>query len=253
MKEFWESQAEKFKENINAVNFDPCQEELELDVLETLFADNEKVCDLGCGNGRTLLHLSKKLKNNSFWGIDFAKGMIDIANSTKISEDIDNINFQQFDASQDIKQLFDFKFDKVLTKRLLINLKGEEKYRAIENIHSILKDNGTYIMVECFMEPLSKINDIRKLLSLPSIEVKFFNEYLNSDFFNAISNKFVIEQKIDFASLYYFMSRIFNARLTEGTPDYYSPMNKLAVELIKNGVNPIQGFSPEIIYILRKK
>lgn len=254
MKEFWESQAEKFKEDVRAVSFDPLAEDLELFFVEKLIRNNELFCDVGCGNGRTVISLASKKNDTIFYGVDFSKGMIEIANAKKRELNMQNVHFHHIDAiSKDLPTLFETKFDKILTKRLLINLKGDDKFKALDNIYSMLKDNGTYIMIECFTEPLQKINKIRERLNLEEIKVKFFNEYLSLDIFEKISDRFSIERKIDFESLYYFTSRIFNAYLSEGKPDYHAPINKLSVELIKMGINPIEGYSPEIIFLLRKK
>jgi len=253
MREFWENQALKYKEDVMAVNFDPLGEDLELFFLEKHFQDGEKVCDIGCGNGRTILHLARQKKDTEFFGVDFAEGMIDIANSSKKAEGVDNVHFMRVDATDDLKSIFDFKFDKVMTKRLLINIKGPEKFKAVENIGGMLKDRGIYIMTECFMEPLQRINEIRKQLSLDEITVKHFNEYLSADFLREINGSFEVEETIDFQSLYYFVSRVFNAALSEGNPDYHAPMNMLALDLIKKGINPIKGYSPEVMHILRKK
>lgn len=253
MREFWEGQALKYKEDVMAVNFDPLGEDLELFFLEKHFLDGEKVCDIGCGNGRTILHLARQKKKTEFYGVDFAEGMIDIANKMKKDANVDNVHFLRVDATEDLKNVFDFKFDKVMTKRLLINIKGREKFRAVENIRSILKEGGVYVMTECFIEPLQRINEIRKQLSLDEIKVKHFNEYLSADFLEEISGSFEIEKTLDFESLYYFISRIFNAALSQGNPDYHAPINMLALDLIKKGISPIEGYSPEVMHILRKK
>lgn len=253
MKNFWREQARKFKFGVKAVNFDPLGADLEMHFLEDLIKDGETLCDLGCGNGRTLLEIAKNRKNGRFYGVDFTKEMISVANRAKRSMNIKNAHFYNLDAaSHDLSKLPNLKFDKVMSKRLLINLKGESKYKAIDNIYKILKNGGIYIMVECFTEPLNKVNKIRRQFDLEEIKVKFFNEYLSSGFLKDISDKFFVEKKIDFQSLYYFSSRIFNAYLSKGEPDYYAPINKMAVEMIKRGVNPIKGYSPEVILLLKK-
>jgi len=253
MKPFWEEQAVQLKEDVRAVNFDPILDELENFFLEKLIGDNDVVCDLGCGNGRATIYLAQKKPNCLFHGIDFASNMIMVANEQKKKLDVANVHFQQHDATaDDLLSLLDIKFDKIISKRLLINLNAENKIKAVKNIHSMLKRNGELIMIECFTEPLSKINDIRSKLNLNEITIRFFNEYLSFDFFNKIKDLFCIEQKIDFGSLYYFISRIFNAALSEGTPDYFAPMNKLAAQLIKMGINPIEECSPEIMFVLKK-
>lgn len=255
MKDFWEKQAKDYKFDVKAVNFDPVEEELELQFLDNLVENKGVICDIGCGNGRTLLTLANRKPDSIFYGLDFIDDMIAVANEQKHSTGLQNVNFNVSDATdENMKKLFDFKFDQIISKRLLINIHGiENKIKVVENVHSMLKENGTYIMVECFIEPLNEINRIRKFLNLNEIKVKHFNEYLNYEFLNEIHDLFEIEQKIDFESLYYFTSRIYNAYLSEGEPDYHAPINHLSAELIKNGVNAMTGYSPEIIYILKKK
>jgi len=253
-KDFWTNQAKEYKFDVKAVNFDPLEEELEFYFLENLIDDKELIFDLGCGNGRTLLELAKKKLNSTFVGVDFVEEMIAIAQEQKKFIDVSNVDFYVADASSEkIRKMFCLKFDKVITKRLLINLKGENKFKAIENIHSVLKEKGIYIMTECFIEPLNRINGIRKSLNLEEIKVRPFNEYLHHEFLEEISDLFIIRNKIDFGSQYYFMSRIYNAYLAEGKPDYYAPINKLAVELTKKGITGEGGYSPEIIFVLEKK
>jgi ubiquinone/menaquinone biosynthesis C-methylase UbiE len=253
MREFWEEQAKKFGEDVNAVNFDPIEEELEMSFLKEYFSDGDVVCDVGCGNGRTLLALAAAHSGATFHGVDFAAAMIERANEAKARAGLENVHFRHFDASSsNLSELFTFKFDKILTKRLLINVKGEARQRAVDNIHAMLKDDGTYVMVECFIEPLQRINEIRAELELKEIKVREFNEYLTEDFLGSIKDRFVVENKRDFESLYYFISRVFNAHLSEGEPDYHAPINKLAARLIEAGVNPIEGYSPEVMLIMKK-
>lgn len=255
MKSFWDEQAEKFKGNVNAVNFDPLSEELELFSLEGMFRDGDIVCDVGSGNGRTLLHLAQRMPAVTFYGVDYSEKMVQIANEKKKELGISNVSFQQFDASSsDLKSLFSHRFDKVLSKRLLINLKGRAKYLAAENIHAMLKEGGIYIMIECFLEPLGRINAIRGKLGLEQIAVKHFNEYLTEDFLNNIADKFLIVEQRDYESFYYFISRIFNAHLSGGKPEYLAPINRLAADMVKMGVvSGMAGYSPQIMHILKRK
>jgi len=252
MEKFWDTQAKLFKDDVKAVNYDPLEEELEFFILEKLLENDESVCDLGCGNGRTLIHFAQENKNCYFYGVDSSENMIEVANEQKHKLNIPNLIFLHYDAcSAELPKLLP-KFDKVITKRLLINLKNKTKLLAIENIYSILKENGIYIMIECFIEPLELINKIRNELNLNEIKTNVFNEYLSEDIFQEISNKFSIQDQIDFESLYYFISRIFNAYLSEGEPSYYASINKLAIKLSKLGINPIKGYSPEKLFILKK-
>jgi ubiquinone/menaquinone biosynthesis C-methylase UbiE len=254
-KDFWEQQAKKHKDNVCAVNFDSMEEDLEFFFLDQLVSDGIKVCDIGCGNGRTILELARKKKNTFFYGVDFSPNMIEIANQQKEKFNLKNVNFQVADAiSKDILNIVP-QVDVVLSKRLLINIEDENRHKAIENIYSLLVDKGEYIMVECFLEPLNRINEIRKQLKLSEIKTKTFNQYLESDFLQLeqMKKRFTIKRTLDFESSYYYMSRIYNAYLSDGEPDYFSTINQLSVHLTKKGFTIVDGYGPEQIIILEKK
>jgi ubiquinone/menaquinone biosynthesis C-methylase UbiE len=251
--EFWKNQVKKHGYDVKSTNFDLLAEELELFYLEKFVNDGEVICDLGCGNGRIIIELAKKKQNTIFYGFDFVEEMVDVANEQKEKFGLRNVFFYEMSVcSEDLRVNFSSMFDKVMTKRLLINLKGDIKLKAVKNIYSILKDYGIYVMVECFIEPLAKINSIRKKLNLSEIKVKRFNQYLSKNIMKQIEVLFEVKKQIDFESFYYFMSRIFNAYLSVGEPDYLSPINKLAIELTKTGVRLVEDYSPEKIIILQK-
>ena len=117
----------------------------------------------------------------------------------------------------------------------------------------MLVNDGTYIMTECFIEPLEQINDIRTNLELERIAVKPFNEYLSDAFMREVDRYFTVERKIDIGSLYYFISRVFNAYLSGGKPDYFAPINQLASRLVLSGVRPMQGYAPEVTFVLKRR
>ena len=106
-------------------------------------------------------------------------------------------------------------------------------------------------MMECFLEPLRRINDMRIKIGLNEIRVRPFNEYLEEDFIENISDLFSVEREVDYEGLYYFISRIFNAYLSDGEPAYDAPINQLAEKLLSLGFNPIKGYSPELGYVLK--
>jgi SAM-dependent methyltransferase len=255
LKAFWDEQARKYGKDVRAVNFDPIDNEFAPRILERLVPDDIAVCDVGCGNGRTLLDLATNRPNGSFVGCDFSEEMIARAEEARVEAGIVNVNFRVFDATSPSVPLdMTDRFDLMLTKRLLINVRGQAKRRVLDNIHSMLKPGGTYVLIECFTAPLERINDIRNLIGLDRIHVRPFNEYLDDDVLKkVIDDLFEVIDCIDYSSLYYFISRVFNAGLSVGEPAYDAPINLLAARLVKAGVNPIQGYSPELAYVLRRK
>ncbi len=254
---FWQEQAKKFKDDVKSVNFDHIQEQMEIETIAPLLSQSKVICDLGCGIGQTIFSLIKKGVDAQFCGLDFTKEMINVAKEKEAQLQLNNVAFYHKSATDtDIADLFDFKFDTLISKRLLINLKGDLKLQAIKNIHNLLVPNGLYIMVENFMEPLDKTNQAREVLGLDPIQVHHFNEYLRDDFFNKISDLFEVERQIDPLSSYYFISRVLNAyesQIKNESPQYDAAINLASLSLFSNHINPISGYAPERFILLRKK
>jgi len=198
------------------------------------------------------IQLAKNNPESEFFGWDFAESMINAANSLKKSEGIQNVTFSVVDSKGSMPEDFVGAFDMVMTKRMLINLKGAQKHRAISNIKSILKAGGQYVMVECFKEPLDRTNARRELLGLKKIDIHHFNEYLDTSFLEDVKNQIHLLDHIDFESEYYYISRVYNAALSNGSPSYDAEINKIAAKLSAMKTSEFSGFAPEQIYVFKK-
>jgi ubiquinone/menaquinone biosynthesis C-methylase UbiE len=254
MKEFWEKQALEYGEDVAAVNFDPLEDRFASVLIEQLVPDGLCVADLGCGNGRTLFDLAPSRPRGIFVGYDYAENMVRVAENRRQTAALNNVRFCCFDASSatlpgDARNAFDI----VIGKRILINIKGSPKRQALRNVFDMLRPGGMFIMIECFIEPLERINVIRAGLGLEQIVVRPFNEYLTQAFLQEVEAYFTMERFLDIGSLYYFISRVFNAYLSEGKPDYFAPINQLASKLVLSGIRPMQGYAPEVTYVLRRR
>ena len=62
-----------------------------------------------------------------------------------------------------INHIIIFQFDIIITERVLINLLSpKDQENALYNISKALVPGGSYLMIESFIEPLMKINKIRR-------------------------------------------------------------------------------------------
>jgi ubiquinone/menaquinone biosynthesis C-methylase UbiE len=248
-KQFWDDQAKTYSGSTMAVNFDPHLEEISTREILKLIPDGLRVCDVGCGNGHPIIEAALQNPHGVFTGCDSSVEMVKIALARNTAP---NLTFFHGDITTMTTDPLP-RFDIVLGRRLLINLNYGEKLAALDNIRAMLKPYGKYIMVECWQEPLDKINAMRKIIGADEIKVRSVNEYLTYDFAREMWQRFTptsIAPKT-YSSLYYFISRVFNAG-----GDYNAPINLLAKKLIEAGLDPLTseyGYCPESIWELQPR
>ena len=191
---------------------------------------NEKILEIGCGDGRNSINIYKNYKDTIIDAFDYSQEMVDLATRNAKKNGINNINF----FVNDIEKLDSIKdsYDLIISKRALINLKTYYKQiSAIENISKLLNDKGTFLMCENSLNGLKKINEARAALSLPEIKIPWHNKYFDESALEEDINSLTLIKKKHFSSLYYFLSRIVNAydAMAEGTePKYDARINRIA-------------------------
>jgi SAM-dependent methyltransferase len=140
-------------------------------------------------------------------------------------------------------------YDCIITERMLINLPDAEAQNiAVLEFVSRLCSGGAYLMCEHFREGLVAINSIRYSMGLPCISAPWHNCYLNPAL-----DGFAVTTKIPFSAAYYFLSRVVNAKLAHDAgqePDYDSPINRLALSLPPDCVDPM--FAMARLWVWRK-
>ena len=118
---YWNTRAINNNKAISGSN-DQFLHEFETKYLFSLI-DKKKtnnILDVGCGNGIFLKSFSKKFKYKKLTGFDFSKNMILECNRMKIK----NSNFFELDINKINSIKFENKFDYIISKRSIINLKS---------------------------------------------------------------------------------------------------------------------------------
>lgn len=99
------------------------------------FRGDEKVLDVGSGDGRVSVYLAKQLSEGSVIGVDLSKSMVDLA--TQNFPEVYNLNFE----NRDTLQLdYQGKFDLAVSFCALHWVVEQKK--ALENIFNALKPGG---------------------------------------------------------------------------------------------------------------
>ncbi len=254
IKAHWDEQAAKGADNPLATTNDKLLRELEIKSILSHIPDAPlRIADVGCGTGYSTMEFARQ-RPARFVGIDYSENMIGEAD--KLLAGVDDavrgrVEFHVGDVLS-LQSLNLELFDIVTTDRCLINLtSAEDQKQAIAQIHGIIKPGGAYIMCEGSRQGFAKVNELCALSGLPLLTNYWHNIYLDEDILLPyVAGLFDVVAIENFASTYYVASRIYNAVSApdQAKPDYFSPINRTAVNL-----PPIGDYSPLRTYYLRKR
>jgi len=257
VKQFWDDQAEAFKDSDLATAPDHYYREMEINRILAHLSNGETILDVGCGNGYSTLHFAATLPSSRIVGVDYSEPMIRNANAalakrtdlrTRTAFVVGNVLSLESDPV-----IRKEKFDSVVSERCLINLQnwGEQR-AALLQMRQVLKLGGRIILTENTQEGLASLNALRVQFDLPAIVVRWHNKYLpQQELEKFLSKHFTIETIENIGNLYYIISRVVYAKLAAlkgKEPEYLHPINKIAAELPSL---PNYQYSPNFIYVLR--
>lgn len=249
VKEFWDNQAKEFGASDLATAPDHYYRELEIEKIIEHLIENERVLDVGCGNGYST-RLFSGMVDGTYAGLDYSEKMIKEAEDTNIGIDF---------IVSDVRAIPDNlgKFNTIISERCLINLKDwNEQKAAILEMKRCLRPGGRIILVENFEDGLDALNRLRTGFGLHEIKVRWHNRYLQmAEFEPFIDDHFDVIHRENIGNLYYIISRVVYAALakSEGKePQYDHMINAVASELPSFGFGS-QFYSPNFLYVLRAK
>lgn len=109
--------------------------------------DGISVCDVGCAEGVALMLMAEAFPKSRFLGIDISEKALRTAASMAAEKQLANVIFQKKDAAS-LKQdaPMEGRFDYVTAFDAVHD--QTKPYKTLEGIHSILKDNGAFSMVD---------------------------------------------------------------------------------------------------------
>jgi ubiquinone/menaquinone biosynthesis C-methylase UbiE len=257
VKQFWNEQAETFKESDLATAPDHYYREMEIDRILSHLKDGETILDVGCGNGYSTLRFARALPNSKVVGIDFSEPMIEQASSALAKSDL--AGRASFFVANVLSlatnpAIIDQKFDAIVSERCLINLQNwEEQRTALLQMKEKLKPGGRIILTENTQEGLARLNSLRAKVQLPAITTRWHNYYIPQKTMEEfLPVHFSIQSVENIGNLYYIISRVVYAKLAElegKQPEYMHPINEIASKLPSL---PDYQYSPNFIYVLQR-
>ncbi len=112
--------------------------------------ENERVLDLGCGNGR----FYENLKNTNYTGIDNSEKLIEIAR-----RNYEGVDFRVASAL-DIP-FKDEEFDRVFSLAVLHHIPKEYHNKFLKEVKRVLKNNGLLILTVWNLKDRKEKNDVK--------------------------------------------------------------------------------------------
>jgi SAM-dependent methyltransferase len=249
VKKYWENRAAS-DSSVQSTTQDVYLREIEFNVLSQHMKNHSPslVADVGCGDGRTTSRLAINFPKAFFHGFDYSSFMVSNAKDATSLEKLSNVQFEQLDICEGLKQSYDL----IYTTRCLINLPSWDLQKvAINNIHKALNIGGVYLMIENFVEGQENFNQVRKTYGLPEIPIREHNFFFQRDkLLDYVHGQFEVIDEVNISSNYYLVSRVIYSKIcseTDKQPDYFDDHHRFAAGL------PFCGeFGPVRLICLKK-
>lgn len=193
-----------------------------------------RVLELGSGSGHTLIRLARE-QQCECTGFDYSPGMVRQAQEHVLSAGLSG-RISIFEHSLPALPADLPLFDVVISNRCLNSLvTPEEQQQVIHGIASLLKPGGLFLMLENTLDGLETTNRMRQAAGLDTIDEAWHSRFFRVSEVNAWQQEgFRIEHFAHVTSLYYFLSRVINAKLCAQTGEalaYDALINQIAASL----------------------
>lgn len=258
--EHYKEQAREYGLEPTSTMLDQTTREKEIDAILSCIAYARRnmngplsLLEIGCGNGYLLKTIRARFSDVGLTGVDYSPDMVALAEQ----RNIENCKISRGDVGALDSQ--EASFDVIASERCIINLLGREvQYKAIGELHRVLKSRGLLVLIESFSDGLENLNRARNELGLPDNVVPHHNLWFDkTDFLATISKLFEIvsdEELIregmlttNFLSSHYFLSRVVYPSVTQREVLYNTEFVKFFKFL-----PPVGNFSPIQLFVLRK-
>lgn len=250
IRQHWELRGRKYGTSASASWVDETMLHHEGEVLLHYLKKDERVLDAGCANGYTTIQLARS-RRIRITGVDYAPSMVENANLSlsmagrlKGSVIFRVGNFLDLDFP-------DNTFDKVITKRCMINLGSHAHQRtALTQAWRVLKPGGLFLMSEVSEQAAENLNRVRQKFGLETMSPLWHNCYIDEeDLLDYAQEYFEIKQIKRFSSTYYFMTWVlYPALLPSGQRNYHGWYHRLSTHLPQFGDWGLQK-----LYVLKKR
>jgi ubiquinone/menaquinone biosynthesis C-methylase UbiE len=252
IQDYWNLKAESMGVAMTATMRDIQLRWLEIELLASHLYPEDRVLDVGCGNGAATVLFAEKVSHIE--GIDFSSQMIEQAKrlaeaDTKLQG---KVSFQVGNVL-DLSAYSEGSFDAVISQRCLINLTSwTDQQQAIFQLARVLKPGGRLLMIEGTQQGLDRLNAARQMFDLQVIEKHWHNLLFDEAALSVLLDRHFLTLQVRGFGTYYFVSRIVHPLLVApNEPEFEARINEIARKV----ASKLEGFddiSLNKLYVLRK-
>lgn len=254
IKSFWQERARGDQADAATTHPDIWQRWLEIELLRPLVSPQDRVLDIGCGNGYTTRRLAPLVRE--IIGADYSEEMIRRAEHPA-GEDAGRVPANMRFVVRDVMRLTAGDlglFDVVLSERCLINLGSwAAQQQALRAMVTMLRPGGRLILVEGSADGRAKLNALRQAVGLEPMPPVWHN----IDFREAPLLEFlapygdVVEHR--HFGVYDFVSRVIHPLLVAPqTPQYEAKLNEIAARVALQRPQDLGDVSRVVFLVLRR-
>ncbi len=250
IRQHWEQRGRKYGLSSSASWVDETMLNREGIILSSFIKEGDKVLDAGCANGYTTLQLARR-KNIQITGIDYAPSMIEHAQlNLNRAGPIESAVFFRVSNFLDL----DFpaeSFDKVVTKRCLINLGNTtHQKKALLEAYRVLKPGGLFLVSEVSVQAAERLNSLRQKLGLEIMTPLWHNCYIDEEDLLSFSKPYFKVKRVKrFSSTYYiFTWALYPFLVRSGKRNYRSLFHRISAHLPQVG-----NYGLQKLYVLQKQ
>jgi ubiquinone/menaquinone biosynthesis C-methylase UbiE len=255
IREYWAHQAVEHGQSPSASWSDFNVIDMEIREILKYLVEGERVLDIGCANGYSAIQFAGQ-RRIAIRGLDFIPEMIAEARA-RLGNGIAGLRGSvDFDVG-DITRLNepDNAYDKVVVIRVIISL-GDwaRQVQGLGECARVLKPGGLLLLSEATIQGWRQLNAFRREWGLPEIPMPPFNRYLDQDdVCNAVSPRLELVEIVNFASTYYWGTRVLKPLLAQAlgaTVDVANPdmeWNRWFAQL-----PPVGDYGTQKLFVFRK-
>ena len=250
IQQHWERRGRKYGISPSASWVDETMLHHEGQILAKQLKTDDRVLDAGCANGYTTIQLARR-KRIRITGIDYAPSMVENASlSLSRAGIMDSTvtfrvgNFLNLNFASNT-------FDKVITKRCMINLGSHEHQRtALLEAWRVLKPGGLFLISEVSEQCSDNLNHLRERFGLETMTPLWHNCYIDeTDLLEFAEPYFQVKKVQRFSSSYYMLTWVlYPFFVRSGQRNYAGWFHRLSAH-----VPQIGDWGLQKLFILQKR